>query len=71
MDEMNGYELVTHIRKRFTPTELPAIALTGYGRMSDEHSALNGGYNAHLAKPASLEDLMEVIAQLLELRGAQ
>jgi len=38
--------------------------MTGFGRRSDARRALEAGFNAHLPKPASIEDLKAAIARL-------
>ncbi|MDB6062543.1 MAG: chemotaxis protein [Verrucomicrobiaceae bacterium] len=68
MPEMTGNELIVEVRKRENLATLPAIALTGYGRPEDKERALEHGFNAHLPKPTSLEDLQRVITDLQKQR---
>jgi PAS domain S-box-containing protein len=63
MPNMDGYNLAQRIRK--VEGERPfLIALTGYGQKHDRKRALNAGFNAHLVKPTSIEDLRGVIHAL-------
>ena len=64
MDGMDGYELIHEIRKRPGLRGLQAIALSGYGRPVDVNRALRSGFNAHLAKPATVAHICQTIAQL-------
>jgi two-component system CheB/CheR fusion protein len=64
MPEMDGYALMQRLRALPATAQLPAIALTGFGRPQDELRAKDAGFNAHLTKPVRLEALIEVIARL-------
>ena len=64
MEEMDGYELIREIRKRPKLRQLQAIALSGFGRPVDVNRALRSGFNAHLAKPASVAHICRAIAAL-------
>jgi len=57
----SGLDLVTQIRKRLN---LPAIALTGYGMDEDISRSRAAGFDAHLTKPISLEELSAKIVEL-------
>jgi len=65
MPYMDGYELIRKIRKRPDWCHLKAIALSGYGRQVDTVRALQSGFNAHLAKPATVAHICQSIAQLV------
>jgi two-component system CheB/CheR fusion protein len=64
MPEMDGYEFIAEVRKRPATRELRAIAMSGFGRRADARRALEAGFNAHLPKPASIEELKAAIARL-------
>jgi two-component system CheB/CheR fusion protein len=59
MEGMDGFELIAAIRKGDAAPGIPAIALSGFGREADMKRALAAGFNEHLAKPASIDDLRE------------
>jgi two-component system CheB/CheR fusion protein len=61
---MDGYEFIAEVRKRPATRELHAIAMSGFGRRSDARRALEAGFNAHLPKPASIEELKAAIAKI-------
>jgi diguanylate cyclase (GGDEF)-like protein len=62
--EEDGIDLIRKVRK--LPTErggsTPAIALTGYSRDRDQSVALDAGFQAFLAKPFHLAELVSMIA---------
>ena len=64
MPEMDGYQFIAEVRRRPATRELRAIAMSGFGRRADARRALEAGFNAHLPKPASLEELKAAIGRL-------
>jgi len=63
---LNGYEVARRIRKQPGAADMLLVALSGYGQPDDKRKALAAGFDAHLTKPADLDD----IAALLKQRGA-
>jgi len=65
MPEMDGYQLMRTLRAReATGERIPAVALTAFARAEDRKRALLAGYQAHLAKPFDVAELVLVIADL-------
>jgi CheY-like chemotaxis protein len=66
MPDEDGYALIKRVRE--LPAErggnIPAIALTAYGRSSDKIRAIGSGFQVHMAKPVEPAELAEVIARL-------
>lgn len=66
----DGYELMLEIRhrERVAPgmRRLPAIALTAFARPEDIARAREVGFDAHLAKPLSALDLVELSSALVK-----
>jgi signal transduction histidine kinase len=60
LPDMDGFELAKAARAIGFAGQL--VALTGYGEERDRMRATNAGFNAHLTKPASLEELDAAIA---------
>jgi signal transduction histidine kinase/ActR/RegA family two-component response regulator len=58
---MNGYEVASRLRTRGFRGRL--IALTGYGQEGDRRKSEQAGFDAHLVKPANLEELNELLVQ--------
>ena len=63
MPEMNGYDFVKTLRENGY-TDVPVVALTGYGLAEDREKALKAGFNEHLTKPVGAEDLRRTVAAL-------
>jgi CheY-like chemotaxis protein len=66
MPEMDGFELITRIRKSKNPAirRIPAAALTAFARSEDRTKALRSGFEMHLAKPVDPGELVASIATL-------
>jgi len=69
MPEQDGYSLIRQVRELNATNGkvLPAIALTAYTRQEDYKKVLSEGFQAHLAKPIEITDLLEAIVNLLGL----
>jgi two-component system CheB/CheR fusion protein len=61
MPGMNGYELIQAVRARADGQQLLALACSGYSRSQDDARAREAGFDALIAKPASLEEVERVI----------
>jgi hypothetical protein len=69
MPEVDGYTLMRKIRtKKWPAAKLPAIALTAYAGEEDRKLAAEAGFNAHISKPITLNELVRVIAKLIGKR---
>jgi PAS domain S-box-containing protein len=66
MPEMDGFELISRIRKSADPSvrHLPAAALTAFTRSEDRTKALRSGFEMHLAKPIDPGELVASVATL-------
>ncbi|MEW6493233.1 MAG: PAS domain S-box protein [Cyanobacteriota bacterium] len=66
MPEENGYDLIRQVRA--LPPEqggkIPALALTAYAKVEDRNQALAAGFQMHVPKPVSPEELSVVVGQL-------
>lgn len=61
---MDGYELASRLRERPLARNLRLIAITGYGQETDKRRSEAAGFDAHLVKPITLEQLQHVLEQL-------
>jgi signal transduction histidine kinase/ActR/RegA family two-component response regulator len=61
LPKMNGYQLARRIRASDANRSVYLAALTGYGQPADQERALASGFDAHLAKPVSLEQLRKLL----------
>lgn len=62
LPDMDGYALASALRQLADGAQLRLVALTGYGQKEDIERALNGGFDLHLTKPATLADLQRATA---------
>ena len=68
MAQMDGYMLMQLLRNRPANQggSIRAIALTAYAADIDQQRALQVGFQTHITKPVEPEELVRVIANLLE-----
>ena len=71
MPEMDGYELLQKLRAIPGMADIPAVALTGYGRSNDVDRALDEGFAQHLTKPLDLDELLLIVRRLTDGRVAK
>jgi PAS domain S-box-containing protein len=68
MPEMNGYEFARAIRLRPDWNEIWLVAVTGYGQDSDKRLSREAGFDSHLVKPISKDDLEHLLESAACLR---
>lgn len=61
MPGMNGYETARCIRKRAHSHPFLLIALSGWGQPEDRRQTQEAGFDVHLAKPAPIEVIDELL----------
>jgi signal transduction histidine kinase len=64
MPSMSGYELAAKIRLRPWGQKVSLVALSGWGGKQDVQRAMASGFDAHIAKPAGLETLSALLAEM-------
>jgi signal transduction histidine kinase/ActR/RegA family two-component response regulator len=69
MPRLDGYETCKRLREQPGGQELVIIALTGWGNDADRRTTEAAGFDGHLVKPVSLEQLTELVQQLQEHKG--
>ncbi|MDQ7980148.1 response regulator [Paraburkholderia sp. SARCC-3016] len=62
LPDLDGYQVARALRLQPETAGALLIALTGYGQESDRQRTRAAGFDHHLVKPASLEDVERVIA---------
>jgi PAS domain S-box-containing protein len=62
MPNRDGYEFILEARKLGVTT--PAAAVTAFARSEDRVRALSAGFQAHLAKPIEVPELLATVASL-------
>jgi PAS domain S-box-containing protein len=66
MPKMDGYQLIRKLRADESRSDrVPALALTAFARAEDRKRSLIAGYQAHLAKPFDVGELILVVADLV------
>lgn len=63
MPEMDGLEATRNIRKAFTMTELPIIAMTANAMRGDRERYIAAGMNEYISKPIHYETLYSTLIQ--------
>jgi CheY-like chemotaxis protein/two-component sensor histidine kinase len=58
---LDGYQVATALRTRAPELATRLIALTGYGRPEDRARALAAGFDDHLVKPVTSQELLKLI----------
>lgn len=64
MPEMDGFEFLSRLHQIPGKEELPAVALTGFGRPEDIQRANDNGFYAHLTKPFDIERLAMLLQKV-------
>ena len=64
MPEMDGFEFLSKLRKIPGKHDLPAVALTGFGRPEDVQRASSEGFYAHLTKPFDIQTLARLLQKM-------
>jgi PAS domain S-box-containing protein len=64
MPEMDGFEFLSRLRQIPGKEDLPAVALTGFGRPEDVQRASEKGFYAHLTKPFDIQSLASLLQKV-------
>jgi CheY-like chemotaxis protein len=67
---IDGYEVARRLRAGDRAGTMLLVALTGYALPDDLRRAQEAGFDAHLAKPARLEDIEAILARGERARAA-
>jgi CheY-like chemotaxis protein len=62
MAGMDGYEVAGRLRSDSPVSDLFLVAITGWGQAADRERALSAGFDAHLTKPASPDEIAALLA---------
>ena len=71
MPEMDGFEFLTRLRELPGKQDLPAVALTGFGRPEDVQRASDKGFYAHLTKPFDIQRLALLLREVPRMSRMQ
>ncbi|HEY3580014.1 MAG TPA: ATP-binding protein [Pyrinomonadaceae bacterium] len=70
MPGMDGFEFLNRLRQVPGYHDLPAVALTGFGRPEDVQRAYDQGFVAHLTKPFDIQALACLLQKMPRQRAA-
>ncbi len=62
MPDLNGHEVAARLRQDPAHRGVRLVALTGWGSPKDRQVCSDAGFDAHLTKPASVDDIDRVLA---------
>ena len=63
MPVTHGFDVVEHLRSLPGQRPLRVAAMTGYGQEGDRQRTMDAGFDAHLTKPVSMEQLRQLIEE--------
>ncbi|MFZ0064116.1 MAG: PAS domain S-box protein [Pyrinomonadaceae bacterium] len=64
MPGMDGFELLSRLRRLPNGREVPVLALTGFGRVEDVERAQSEGFFAHITKPVDVGEIVSMLQKL-------
>jgi len=56
--------LIAEVRRRPAVKKIAALAMSGFGRRADARRALEAGFDAHVPKPASIDDIKAALQKV-------
>ena len=67
LPNIDGYELLTRIRSELPENlrNIPAVALTAYANDDHLEKSKQAGYQAHIAKPVAVPQLISILSQVI------
>ena len=68
MPLLDGFGVVSKIRKNPRLASLPVVAVTAYAMQGDREKILNSGFDGYLSKPVNARSLAEELERLLRKR---
>lgn len=60
---MDGHQVARRLRERLGAACPRLVAMTGYGQRSDRESSREAGFDLHVVKPASIEDIHRALRE--------
>ncbi|HEV2608640.1 MAG TPA: ATP-binding protein, partial [Noviherbaspirillum sp.] len=61
LPDMSGYDIAKRLKSSALTAHIRLIANTGYSQLADKREAMESGFDAHLKKPISLDQLVATI----------
>lgn len=63
---LDGFEVAKRIRQEPLLHDIVLVAITGYGQESDRQHSREAGFDHHLVKPASFDEVLRILASVSE-----
>jgi CheY-like chemotaxis protein len=63
LPDIDGYQVARRLQQESRLTGTRIVAVTGYGRSSDQEKTRAAGFAAHVVKPIDLELLVSMLAE--------
>jgi two-component system CheB/CheR fusion protein len=64
MPDMDGFELLRRLRELPQGSDIPVLALTGFGRNEDVERTKAEGFYSHITKPIGISGLVDLLQNL-------
>ncbi len=64
LPDFDGLEVARRVRKDPSIASTHLVAITGFGQALDRAGALEAGFDEHLVKPASTDDIRKVASRV-------
>lgn len=68
LPRIDGWEMIRRVRATVFGRTVPALALSANASLEDAGRALDAGFDVHLAKPISREELVAAVLSVVDLR---
>jgi CheY-like chemotaxis protein len=65
---VDGWEMIRRVRSTAHGRTVPAMALSANASIEDAGRALDAGFDVHLAKPVSGEELASAVSSVVDIR---
>ncbi|MGB9989209.1 ATP-binding protein [Massilia sp. SM-13] len=62
LPHLNGYDLARALRRMPLLDKTVLVAVTGWGQQKDRQMAFDAGFQGHLVKPVSIEQILAILA---------
>jgi two-component system, cell cycle response regulator DivK len=70
LPDIDGFEVARLLRKRFTASELPIVAVSAFAMRADRRKAFAAGCNGYLEKPIEAESFVAQVRNLVQTPAA-
>lgn len=65
MPDMDGYEMITEMRKKPSLKTLPVIAVTAQAMLGDKEKCIETGADNYISKPINVDALVKILGEYI------